>query len=105
MTDIIKTARKTNLDTTLLRTLVAISDCGGFSEAAQALHLTQSAVSHHVRRLEEQLGNTFFETQGRRRRLTESGELFYGTRGKFLPSTTKLSIRSGSIVELQKRFA
>lgn len=76
MTDIIKTARKTNLDTTLLRTLVAISDHGGFSEAAQALHLTQSAVSHHVRRLEEQLGNTFFETYGRRKRLTEAGELF-----------------------------
>tara|TARA_R110002072_G_scaffold100888_5_gene222359 strand:- start:1918 stop:2844 length:927 start_codon:yes stop_codon:yes gene_type:complete len=76
MTDIIKTARKANLDTTLLRTLVSISDYGGFSEAAQALHLTQSAVSHHVRRLEEQLGNTFFETYGRRRRLTEAGELF-----------------------------
>ncbi|MDN3561049.1 LysR family transcriptional regulator [Vreelandella neptunia] len=76
MTDIIKIARKTNLDTTLLRTLVAISDYGGFSEAAQALHLTQSAVSHHVRRLEEQLGNTFFETYGRRKRFTEAGELF-----------------------------
>lgn len=76
MTGIIKTARKANVDTTLLRTLVSINDCGGFSEAAQALHLTQSAVSHHVRRLEEQLGNTLFETHGRRRRLTESGELF-----------------------------
>ena len=76
MADIIKTARKANLDTTLLRTLVSISDCGGFSEAAQVLHLTQSAVSHHVRRLEEQLGNTLFATHGRRRRLTESGELF-----------------------------
>ncbi|MBT2774576.1 LysR family transcriptional regulator [Halomonas sp. ISL-60] len=76
MTDIIKTARKANLDTTLLRTLVSINDCGGFSEAAQALHLTQSAVSHHVRRLEEQLGNALFDAHGRRRRLTEAGELF-----------------------------
>ncbi|MGP9767534.1 LysR family transcriptional regulator [Halomonas sp. AOP13-D3-9] len=76
MTDIIKTARKANLDTTLLRTLVSINDCGGFSEAAQALHLTQSAVSHHVRRLEGQLDNTLFETHGRRKRLTEAGELF-----------------------------
>jgi DNA-binding transcriptional LysR family regulator len=40
-------------DTTLLRTFVAISDCGSFTKAAREVNLTQSAVSLHVKRLEE----------------------------------------------------
>ncbi|MGR4068657.1 LysR family transcriptional regulator [Billgrantia sp. C5P2] len=68
--------RKTNFDITLLRTFVSIAEHGGFSEAAQALHLTQSAISHHIRRLEEQFEQPLFETHGRRKRLTEAGELF-----------------------------
>ena len=39
-----------------LRSFVAVADCGGFQRAATALHLTQGAVSQHVRRLESALG-------------------------------------------------
>jgi DNA-binding transcriptional LysR family regulator len=39
-------------DTLLLKTFVTVVDEDGFSRAAQKLHLTQSAVSGHVRRLE-----------------------------------------------------
>ncbi|MCU0523360.1 MAG: LysR family transcriptional regulator [Elainella sp. Prado103] len=39
-----------------LRTLVAIADCGNFSEAALRLGISQSAVSHAIASLEEELG-------------------------------------------------
>jgi DNA-binding transcriptional LysR family regulator len=44
-------------DTALLRTFVAICDAGSFTKAAREVNLTQSAVSLHVKRLEEQVGS------------------------------------------------
>ena len=43
----------TNLPTDLLRTFVAIADTGNFSQAAELVHRTQSAVSMQIKRLEE----------------------------------------------------
>jgi len=43
-------------DAALLRTFVAICDCGSFTKAANQVHLTQSAVSLHIKRLVDQLG-------------------------------------------------
>jgi DNA-binding transcriptional LysR family regulator len=58
----------------LLRTLVAIADCGGFAKAADAVYLTQSAVSLQVARLEELVDQPLFEKVGRQQRLTPAGE-------------------------------
>ncbi len=44
------------LDIDVLRTLKAIKDCGGVTRAAEQLSLTQSAVSHKIRRFEQNLG-------------------------------------------------
>jgi len=63
-----------NLEIDCLRTLVAIADCGGFHRAAGVLHLTQSAVSQHVRRLEAVVGVPLFERRGRISVLTPAGE-------------------------------
>jgi DNA-binding transcriptional LysR family regulator len=57
-----------------LRSFVAVADCGGFQRAATALHLTQGAVSQHVRRLESALGRTLVERDGRGSRFTADGE-------------------------------
>jgi len=57
-----------------LRSFVAVADCGGFQRAATALHLSQGAVSQHVRRLESALGRTLVEREGRRSRFTADGE-------------------------------
>jgi DNA-binding transcriptional LysR family regulator len=62
------------LDTDQLRSFLAIVDTGSFTRAAEQVHKTQSAVSMHVRRLEEQLGVTLFVKQGRGARLTAEGE-------------------------------
>jgi DNA-binding transcriptional LysR family regulator len=45
-----------NLDLTALRSFVAVAEAGGVTRAAGFLHLTQSAVSMQLKRLEEALG-------------------------------------------------
>jgi len=62
------------LDTDQLRSFLAIVDSGSFTRAAERVHKTQSAVSMHIRRLEEQLGCALFVKQGRGSRLTAEGE-------------------------------
>src|SRR6202020_845629 len=62
------------LDTDQLRSFLAIIDSGSFTRAAERVHKTQSAVSMHIRRLEEQLGCSLFVKHGRGARLTEEGE-------------------------------
>ena len=62
------------LDTDQLRSFLAIVDTGSFTRAAERVNKTQSAVSMHVRRLEEQLGCALFVKQGRGAKLTNEGE-------------------------------
>jgi DNA-binding transcriptional LysR family regulator len=62
------------LDTDQLRSFLAIVDSGSFTKAAERVHKTQSAVSMHIRRLEEQLGCALFVKHGRGARLTVEGE-------------------------------
>jgi DNA-binding transcriptional LysR family regulator len=57
-----------------LRSYVAVADAGGFQRAADVLHLTQGAVSQHVRRLESATGRPLVERSGRGFRFTADGE-------------------------------
>ncbi|WP_415403738.1 LysR family transcriptional regulator [Tateyamaria sp. SN3-11] len=63
-----------NLDITTLRSFVAVAESGGVTRAAGFLHLTQSAVSMQLKRLEELLGLDLFDRSGRTIALTASGE-------------------------------
>lgn len=64
-------------DLDLLKTFCAVVDCGGFTKAAERVHLTQSTVSQQVKKLETNLGTALL----RRHRstgmveTTEAGEL------------------------------
>ena len=62
------------LDIAALRSFTSIADHGGFHRAADALGLSQSAVSQHVRRLEKLLGRPLVRREGRRMRFTPDGE-------------------------------
>lgn len=62
-----------NLDITPLRSLVAVADHEGFGRAAEALHLTQPAVSQHVRRLERVVGRPLVQRRGRVMEFTADG--------------------------------
>lgn len=63
--------------------LVAVVDAGGYAQAAEQLHRTQSTISYAVHKIEEQLGVEVFELEGRRAALTEAGRVLY-RRGKAL---------------------
>jgi DNA-binding transcriptional LysR family regulator len=63
-----------DLDPAHIRSFLAIVRFGGYHRAADALHLTQPAVSRHMRRLEEQLGAPLFARRGRGVELTAYGE-------------------------------
>ena len=65
-------------DLQLLRSFVAVVECGGFTRAAQALHLTQSTVSQQLRRLEEEVGQSLLDRQPGRVRPTQAGERLLG---------------------------
>jgi DNA-binding transcriptional LysR family regulator len=62
------------LDIAPLRSFVAVDDAGGFQRAADVLHLSQGAVSQHVRRLELAIGRPLVERRGRGWRFTSDGE-------------------------------
>jgi DNA-binding transcriptional LysR family regulator len=66
------------LDIAPLRSVVAVADCGGFHRAAGVLHLTQSAVSQHVRRVEAVVGGPVVERSGRGVAFTELGHRVLG---------------------------
>src|SRR3546814_21060385 len=50
-----------------------------FKAAARELHLTPSAVSHRIRRLERHLGQPLFRRLNREIRLTEAGQDYFAT--------------------------
>ena len=56
-----------------LRAFEAAARHGSFTAAAQELGLTQAAVSHQVRSLEEHLGHPLFQRLPRGLKLTEAG--------------------------------
>ena len=71
-----------NLDLTALRSFVTVLEAGGVTRAAHQLHLTQSAVSMQLKRLEEALGQPLLDRAGRGVVATAQGEqlLAYGRR-------------------------
>ncbi len=54
----------------------AVARLNGFSRAAEALNISQSAVSHRIRQLEDHLGETLFIRGGRHMELTPEGERY-----------------------------
>jgi DNA-binding transcriptional LysR family regulator len=57
------------------RALVAVVDAGGYAQAAQELHKSQSAISYSVQRIEAQLGIEAFRIEGRKAVLTPAGQM------------------------------
>ena len=85
------------LDTDQLRSFLAIVDCGSFTKAAERVHKTQSAVSMHIRRLEEQLGCALFVKQGRGAKLTAEGEKLIDFARRII------QVEAGAVAALSRR--
>lgn len=67
----------TNLTLKQMRAFVTIAECGSFTEAAQKLCLTQTALSVQVRELEAELEAKVFDRKTRTVQLTEIGRALY----------------------------
>lgn len=61
-------------DPVLLRSFVAVVDCGNFTRAAERLHLTQSTVSQQIRRLEDAVTCQLLDRDQRHVVATAEGE-------------------------------
>lgn len=87
------------LDIDLLKTFIAIADCGSFTRAADEVNKTQSAVSMQMKRLEETIGRPVFVREGRQSRLSPDGEnlLDYARRIVKLSDDAVLSFASPEI--------
>lgn len=59
------------------RALVTVVESGGYAQAAEALHKSQSAVTYAVQKIESQLDVKVFEIQGRKAVLTPVGQFLY----------------------------
>jgi DNA-binding transcriptional LysR family regulator len=57
--------------------LVAVVDAGGYAQAAERVHKSQSSVTYLVQKLESRLGVKAFEIKGRKAALTPAGQLLY----------------------------
>jgi DNA-binding transcriptional LysR family regulator len=88
------TSAKSNrslFDLDLLRALVTVADCGGFTAAAARLHSTQSTISQKVRRLEELAGHRLLDRGVRDARPTDIGETVLGYARRMLALNEELS--------------
>src|SRR5260370_38201592 len=59
------------------RALIAVVDAGGYAQAAEALHKSQSAVTYAVQKLEAVLDVKAFEIHGRKAEIKPTGQLLY----------------------------
>ena len=72
------------MNTTQLECFLTAANFLNFSRAAEHLQLTQPAVSHQIRTLEDELGVSLFNRAGRKVSLTQEGHLFVQYAGEIL---------------------
>ncbi len=83
-----------------LRTIKAIHDTGGLARAAEAMNITQSALSHQVKGLEDQVGVELFVRRSKPLKLSAAGQKLLRLAERILPEMEALeedfrSLKSG----------
>ena len=76
------------LDARQLRALCVLTRTGSFTRAARELHLSQSAVSHAIKGLEEDVGCRLLDRLGKKATLTQAGEQLLVRAEKILAEMT-----------------
>ena len=65
------------MDSQNIKAFITVAHCGSFSEAAEQLYLTQSAISKRIAQLEHQVGKKLFDRFARQVSLTEAAQSCY----------------------------
>lgn len=84
------------IDSQQLRSFVAVVELGSVSRAAEAVHLTQSAVSAQIKRLEQRLGCRVLARTTRSVRPTPQGEILMGYARSILSLNEQATLRLGA---------
>lgn len=79
------------------RVLQAVIEFGGFAQAAERLHRSQSAISYSIARLQEHLGATLLQPQGRKMVLTDAGTTLLREAKPLIESLLKLEARASAL--------
>lgn len=79
------------------RSLLHVVDAGGYAQAAEKLHKSQSAVTYAVQKIESLLGVKIFEVIGRKAHLTPTGEVLYRRAKALLEEAAALESAAGSL--------
>jgi DNA-binding transcriptional LysR family regulator len=79
------------------RSLLAVVDAGGYAQAAEVLHKSQSAVTYAVQKMEGLLGIKVFEVVGRKAHLTPTGEVLYRRAKALLDEAGALEEAAGTL--------
>ncbi len=90
------------MDLSQLETFLAVTEERGFSRAAIRLHRTQPAVSHTIRRLEDEVGESLFERASRDGTLTAAGELLREYAERLLKLRTEASAAMEELRSLER---
>jgi len=74
-----------NIELRHLRTIMAIHSAGSVAQAAEQLHITQSALSHQIKAIRDQLGVDLFVKNTKPMRLSAEGLRFFRAAERILP--------------------
>lgn len=89
-----------------LKTLIALRETGSVSLAAKRIHLTQSALSHQIKSLEDQYGLTLFERKTQPIHFTPAGERLLKLADQIFPKVMEAEldlarVKQGEVGELR----
>lgn len=86
----------TTFDMDALRTVVVATDLGSFMRASEQLGRSQSAVSMHLKKLEQQTGSVLFKRKGRGLVPTEAGEAFVAYARRIIALNDEAALAMGA---------
>ncbi|HBZ45121.1 MAG TPA: LysR family transcriptional regulator [Maritimibacter sp.] len=73
-----------------LRSIRAIHEAGGLARAADMLHITQSALSHQIKGLEDQVGMELFQRRSKPMKLSPAGQKLLNLAERILPEVSRV---------------
>ncbi|MEW5249632.1 LysR family transcriptional regulator [Microbulbifer discodermiae] len=79
------------------RMFQSVVQYGGFSQAAEAVHKSQSSINHAVHKLQQSLGIALLEVRGRKAELTDAGRILLARAGGLLSEAESLEAVASSL--------
>jgi DNA-binding transcriptional LysR family regulator len=76
-----------------------VVEAGGYAQAAEVLHKTQSTVTYAVQKLESLLGVEVFRLQGRKAQLTPTGQVLYRRGRALLDEAARVERAAASLAQ------